>query len=175
MWSRLFRFLRADLERSRILASARSPTARVDPSAFSEDEFPVVCPKCDYNLRGIECGVCPECGDQFDRGHLIVVQYLSEARIRYLRKQYRLGVILCVGSLAAVFVWIALVIIDLHFFDPSLLNITLIWAGAIAGGVTYSGGVVLLASLFLRNRTKLRKVLQFYIENEAVIEANRRE
>lgn len=52
--------------------------ARVDPSLFPEDEFPVYCPSCDYLLRGLADNRCPECGEAFDRGRLLVEQYVLE-------------------------------------------------------------------------------------------------
>lgn len=51
--------------------------ARVDPALFAEDEFPVYCPKCDYLLRGLPDGRCPECGTDFDKGRLLVEQYVT--------------------------------------------------------------------------------------------------
>lgn len=51
---------------------------RVDPSLFPEDEFPVYCPSCDYLLRGLSDSRCPECGTPFDRGRLLVAQYVVE-------------------------------------------------------------------------------------------------
>lgn len=53
------------------------PDARVDPAGFSEEEYPVVCPKCTYLLRGLADGRCPECGTPFDRGQLLVRQYVT--------------------------------------------------------------------------------------------------
>lgn len=52
---------------------------RVDPTPFPEDEFPVYCPKCDYSLRGLPDGNCPECGKAFERGRLLVIQYVERA------------------------------------------------------------------------------------------------
>lgn len=68
-------------------------TARVDPAKFPADEFPVHCPKCDYLLRGLTDERCPECGKPFDRGRLLVVQYLGdEARSSARLPEYRLMV-----------------------------------------------------------------------------------
>ena len=50
--------------------------AVVDPALFPEEEFPVYCPKCDYLLRGLPDGPCPECGTRFARGQLLVRQYV---------------------------------------------------------------------------------------------------
>lgn len=33
--------------------------ARVDATRFSDDEFPVECPKCGYLLRGLSSDRCP--------------------------------------------------------------------------------------------------------------------
>ena len=52
--------------------------AAVDPKHFSEDEYPVHCPKCGYLLRGLPDGRCPECGTPFERGRLLVQQYVRE-------------------------------------------------------------------------------------------------
>ncbi|MCH7885371.1 MAG: hypothetical protein IIC01_08985 [Planctomycetes bacterium] len=54
------------------------PNARANPAQFSEAEFPIVCPKCDYLLRGLTVPRCPECGRDFDRGRLLVEQYVIE-------------------------------------------------------------------------------------------------
>lgn len=48
----------------------------VDPAQFSEEEYPVNCPKCGYLLRGLPDGNCPECGKPFERGRLLVLQYV---------------------------------------------------------------------------------------------------
>lgn len=52
--------------------------ARADVSRLSEDEFPIWCPKCDYLLRGLPDGRCPECGTEFERGRLLVQQYVHQ-------------------------------------------------------------------------------------------------
>ena len=54
------------------------PEARVDPSLFPEEEFPVLCSKCNYLLRGLPESRCSECGREFDRGRLLVEQYVLE-------------------------------------------------------------------------------------------------
>jgi len=51
---------------------------RVDPSLFSEERFPIFCPKCEYLLRGLPDGRCPECGREFERSRLLVDQYVRE-------------------------------------------------------------------------------------------------
>ncbi len=52
------------------------PNARVDAADFSEAEFPVHCPECGYLLAGVPEPRCPECGRPFDRGRLLVEQYV---------------------------------------------------------------------------------------------------
>jgi hypothetical protein len=52
--------------------------ARVPAAGFSEDEFPVFCSNCEYLLRGLSSSRCPECGEPFDRGRLLVDQYVRE-------------------------------------------------------------------------------------------------
>ena len=49
--------------------------ATVDPSLFSESEYPVFCTKCSYCLRGLPDSRCPECGTTFERGQLLVWTY----------------------------------------------------------------------------------------------------
>ncbi len=60
--------------------------ARVDPAEFPDDEFPVYCEKCGYLLRGLAEPRCPECGTAFDRGRLLVRQYVvrhEDLAVRY--------------------------------------------------------------------------------------------
>lgn len=52
--------------------------AWVEPSSFPEEEYPVYCGKCGYLLRGLPGGKCPECGEVFERGRLLVCQYVFE-------------------------------------------------------------------------------------------------
>lgn len=59
------------------------PEARVNAVAFPEAEYPVVCPKCRYLLRGLSDGPCPECGKPFDKGRLLVEQYVRERGMRF--------------------------------------------------------------------------------------------
>ncbi len=74
MLTKLRRFLNRLVEGLREIP----PDARVDPDPFPEDEFPVVCPKCGYSLRGLPDGRCPECGRAFERGRLLVEEYVLE-------------------------------------------------------------------------------------------------
>lgn len=62
--------------RSKVYEQIVPPDAKVDPSSFPEDKYPVYCPACGYLLRGLTCDRCPECGKQFDHGRLLVEQYV---------------------------------------------------------------------------------------------------
>ena len=67
------------------------PSARANPAQFSEAEFPIVCPKCDYLLRGLTVPRCPECGRDFDRGRLLIEQYVIEGGLRRRGKGSKLA------------------------------------------------------------------------------------
>jgi hypothetical protein len=75
MLSRLLHSLRDLLYRPLFGTKVIPSDARVDPALFSEEEFPVYCEKCDYLLRGLPDGRCPECGQPFERGRLLALQY----------------------------------------------------------------------------------------------------
>lgn len=51
---------------------------RVNPDLFPENDYPTWCLKCGYLLRGLKENRCPECGQEFDRGHLLVKEYVVE-------------------------------------------------------------------------------------------------
>jgi hypothetical protein len=69
---RIWEFLNQPLFGTKVIPR----NARVDASLFSEEEFPVYCPKCKYQLRGLPDSRCPECGEPFERGRLLVLQYV---------------------------------------------------------------------------------------------------
>ncbi len=58
------------------------PDARVDPDKFPEEHFPLYCSSCDYLLRGLPGDRCPECGQPFDRGRLLVEQYVIQQGVQ---------------------------------------------------------------------------------------------
>lgn len=73
---RLFGSIRRLLSRPMFGTVVIPRDARVDPARFPVDEFPVYCLGCDYELRGLPDPRCPECGKEFDRGKLLVGQYV---------------------------------------------------------------------------------------------------
>jgi hypothetical protein len=52
--------------------------ARLNLNLLPEEEFPIVCEKCGYLLRGLPECRCPECGTDFDRGALLLRQYVHK-------------------------------------------------------------------------------------------------
>jgi len=90
--------------------------ARVDPTLFSEEDFPVFCPKCRYSLRGLRDGLCPECGQPFERGVLLVRQYVFEwgeplwrrTRLGRVSRWCVIGGLICVSILFLAFLGICL-------------------------------------------------------------------
>jgi hypothetical protein len=76
------------------------PGASVDAAAFAEAEYPVFCMHCGYELRGLPEARCPECGREFDRGQLLVEQYVrlkrprTDRRFQLARWLYRAGFVL---------------------------------------------------------------------------------
>lgn len=84
-----------------------SPDARVDPAGFPEDEFPVECPKCSYLLRGLSDARCPECGEPFDRGRLIVEQYVRQRALNVWEHGPvgRWAIRVSIGVLVFYFLW----------------------------------------------------------------------
>jgi hypothetical protein len=82
-----------------------SPNARVDPALFPEADYLVYCMRCGYDLRGLPNEQCPECGERFERGRLLVEQYVrgkrprSDGRYRFARRLGRFGWVLIVGAI----------------------------------------------------------------------------
>lgn len=95
MWKKFKTVLGRPLFGTRVIP----PGARVDPALFAEDEFPVHCPKCDYLLRGLPDGRCPECGTEFERGRLLVEQYVTRP-LEWHRRTSRSRRVLVLGVVA---------------------------------------------------------------------------
>jgi hypothetical protein len=145
-----------------------SQETRVDPARFAENEFPVFCRKCDYALRGLPDGHCPECGTEFQRGRLLVEQYVL--RTRSLSTRLGRFAVRCflggagIGTLAFL---VLCVVYLVHARNPSgLPNLDVLgfelqvaqYAMCSASVVFLIGFVTLLAAL-LRNGQKRRRVL----------------
>jgi hypothetical protein len=73
--------------------------ARVDPAGFPDKSFPVLCPDCRYLLRGLSGNACPECGGTFDRGRLLVEQYVMRPDTCLFARHGRLGRLLLAAGL----------------------------------------------------------------------------
>jgi hypothetical protein len=71
----MFHALRGWLSRWAVRMGALPQGVHVDPEAFPEETYPVHCLQCGYALRGLPDGRCPECGEAFERGHLLVELY----------------------------------------------------------------------------------------------------
>jgi len=110
------RFLHRDLLSGRVMPR-KVAKASVDPNPFPEEQFPLYCPKCGYLLRGLPDGRCPECGTSFERGRLLVEQYV----LRHGGPGWRLT---RMGR------WIARLVVCgflLHFLGQAGLYVTLRW------------------------------------------------
>ncbi len=55
----------------------------VNPEDFPDADFPIICLECGYSLKTLADGNCPECGQPFVRGELLVEIY---ARSRLPRR-----------------------------------------------------------------------------------------
>lgn len=87
--------------------------ARVDPSAFHPDEYPVICLQCGYELRGADTGRCSECGMEYDRGNLLVRLYIRGQEAKPV--------------LAPRWGWRCNLIANVLFFGPMLLLGLITW------------------------------------------------
>lgn len=100
MWRDKVIFLRRLFRYRMVSGEVIPPDARVDPDCFPEKDFPLFCPVCDYMLRGLPTERCPECGTPFDRGRLLVQQYVIEQGKRLWKRtgKYAKG-LLIIGCL----------------------------------------------------------------------------
>lgn len=122
------------------------PETRVDPSRFSEDEFPVSCPQCEYELRGLSGECCPECGRPFDRGRLLVEQYLlcRDLPLSAIGKFARTVAVAGWFVLIAAGICFGLVLtrIDPNRIDPQHFLFPIMLAFIAAGVLTFLGSVI---------------------------------
>jgi len=89
----------------------RGRECKVDSSRFSPDEFPVICPRCGYELHPT-ASCCSECGVSCDRDRLLVQLYVTEWGWRLWRRSawgrvYRLcrvAFVVCLFILAGIYV-----------------------------------------------------------------------
>ena len=150
-----------------------SPDVAVDPSRFPEAEFPVRCTQCDYLLRGLPDGKCPECGREFNRGNLLVRQYVLEHGQRTSRSSStgRWAKGLAIGGfllLAIIYASGALLLLTAPVPAPGTSSPAWDWVGRwgpVVIRVVYLGPAMMLAGAVLylgqlyRNRAKRRRII----------------
>jgi len=129
------------------------PDTQVDPESFPEKDFPLFCPVCDYMLRGLPTERCPECGTPFDRGRLLVQQYVIEQGKRlwnrtgkYAKRLLIIGVLLSVVPL--VLVRIASALIKPTAMTPQMTDWVMKLVPAVMAVMTL-GTVLLFVAVFL--------------------------
>lgn len=149
------------------------PDASVDPGKFSEVEFPIFCPNCNYRLQGLSENRCPECGREFDRGRLLVQQYVVErgkrTQVRLYKILVRIWIVFIVFALVPGVVsfllrpgngWTPRFISDKEFAIIAMISSSLMFFPVIVGAI-------LLIVGFLRNASKCRKVVDVIKEQDA--------
>lgn len=133
--------------------------ATVDPGLFPEDEYPIHCRTCDYCLRGLPDGKCPECGTIFERGLLLITTYGFGQRRAYWRKSAaRKWFWVCLVAGIAIVQLPALAVTCLSYFGyfdsgnarslavwPYLLRIRLIVWSVISTSVLFSLTALVIA------------------------------
>jgi hypothetical protein len=138
--------------------------ARVDPDKFPEDEFPLFCPACNYELRGLPEPLCPECGRPFDRGRLLVEQYVIEQGKRCSGTSPLLNAASWLGLACVLSIQIGLV-----FVGPLLLRRNPFVIQSLPAAMPWVLGVLILASMFIswtaawrqvRRRKQVRHLIQ---------------
>lgn len=111
----LFRWLGVRIAAGHII----SPDARVDPAEFPDSDYPVRCGHCGYLLRGLSADTCPECGTSFDRGRLLVEQYVLNQAGESLWKPLNRAAILAFAAGVLVIVFFAVAFPPLlQWLDP---------------------------------------------------------
>jgi len=98
------------------------PDARVDPEHFPEKDFPLYCPVCEYLLRGLPSERCPECGTPFDRGSLLVQQYVIEHGKRRWKRTGKYATRLFIIGCLLIFVPQILITLTTYLIKPSVLT-----------------------------------------------------
>lgn len=129
-----------------LLDRAIPAEARVDPAGFPEGEFPVHCPRCRYLLAGVPGPRCPECGRPFDRGRLLVEQYVlgrSPQQSAATSRRWLVALLAAKGLIVTVGVFTLLA----WSWDPIWLGNLLIKHGWWMRGVLYVTSAVALTAL----------------------------
>ena len=146
-----------------------APEDRVDPERFSETEFPLVCPRCEYSLRGLGDCPCPECGTPVDRGRLLVDQYVIGAGVRHprLRRRHRIAMWCAICGWPTFPVVVAVNQAILHIWQPSSpaalganirLSVLVTVVLGILGLAAMVTSVALWVSLLVAAKPKVRQV-----------------
>jgi hypothetical protein len=99
------------------------PDARVDRDEFPECDFPVYCPDCSYLLHGLPEDRCPECGFEYDRGRLLVRQYVIEGGKRSARRTASYAKWTLISGLLLASILPVLCGIWVVFLDPANMSI----------------------------------------------------
>lgn len=80
----------------------------IDPKLFPEEDYPISCAKCVYLLCGLDDGLCPECGTPFERGKLLITQYLLYPWVIPLKKSRVKKISFIIGVLGFLLVGISI-------------------------------------------------------------------
>ncbi len=176
LWARLHALLSRPLFGTKVIPR----DARVDPAEFPEDEFPVYCPKCHYLLRGLPDGRCPECGDPFDRGRLLITQYAFNWQIhpelrslKYVTVAFTVGLgIYWIGT-AKLIQWYWEATMQSSVGDFETVSRRVVWL-VIARFVLFTLGLLLMMWLYRRSKAgvaeraikrKRRQVIDAYFRD----------
>lgn len=129
------------------------PDARADPARFPDEQFPLFCPACDYSLRGLEQGRCPECGREFERGRLLVEQYVVERGWRRWGRTRRYAKWTFILAMVVVVVSQGIITLTLCVVDPAKQGTrgldTMMWVTSLLFYPAGAAVVLLLVSLVL--------------------------
>lgn len=122
MWRERRKALRRLLGYGMAYGDVIPPDARVDPNAFPERDFPLNCPDCGCHLSVSPQDRCPECGFEYERGRLLVRQYVIEGGQRLSKRTscYAKWTAICGLLLGLVFP--VLSVIGAFFLGPRLIS-----------------------------------------------------